>query len=167
MVHAEAEDVLAAARVTCAGRANRLDKSEAHEVERYLRYVPNASRLLDFGDFAFYRIAPEALHWVGGFGDIHWIPEDAYRAPEATLNHAEAGIVEHMNVDHSDTLRAYCRSVHGREVVDAAMVGVDCDGFDVRADEALLRFDFATPATTPEAVRTALVDLAQRARTSE
>jgi hypothetical protein len=72
-----------------------------------------------------------------------------------------------MNVDHSDTLRAYCRSVHGREVVDAAMVGVDCDGFDVRADEALLRFDFATPATTPEAVRTALVDLAQRARTSE
>lgn len=66
MVHAESEDVLAAARVTCAGRATCLADPPPASVERYLRYLPKARPLLDFGDFAFYRIEPEALHWVGG-----------------------------------------------------------------------------------------------------
>lgn len=167
MVHAESDDVLAAARVTCAGRAEMLENPPASLSARYLRYVPKASVLLGFGDFAFYRIEPEALHWVGGFGDIQWISAEACRPPESTLELAEAEIIEHMNADHAENLRGYCLFVHGREVQDVSMAGVDCDGFDVRADEALLRFEFATPATTPEAVRTALVDLARRARTSK
>jgi hypothetical protein len=164
VVHAEADNVLAAARVTCVGRAVRLDKPAASLVERYLRYVPSARDLLAFGDFAFHRIAPEALHWVGGFGDIQWLPASAYRAPASSLDQAESGILEHMNVDHAENLRDYCRFVHGQEVLGAEMTGIDCDGFDVRADGRLLRFDFHAPMTTSDAIRAALVDLARRAR---
>jgi putative heme iron utilization protein len=164
MVHAESEDVLAAARVTCVGRADRLEEPPAPCVERYLRYLPKARELLKFGDFAFYRIEPEALHWVGGFGDIQWIIMDDYGAGDSTLEAAESGILDHMNSDHAETLRAYCRLVHGREELDVVMTGVDRDGFDVRADGELLRFDFDAPAATPEAVRSALVELARRAR---
>lgn len=164
MVHAESEDVLAAARVTCAGRAERLENPGAPSVERYLRYLPKARALLEFGDFAFYRIEPEALHWVGGFGDIQWLNTDAFRAPESALELSESGILEHMNADHAGNLRDYCRFVHGRDVLDVEMIGVDCDGFDVRADGEVLRFDFDAPATTPEATRSALVELARRAR---
>lgn len=165
VVHAGEEDVLSAARVTCAGRAERLDEPPEALVQRYLRYVPRAAALLGFSDFAFFRVEPVALHWVGGFGDIQWITADVYTAPASSLTEAEAEIVDHMNADHADSLRAYCRFVHDREVLDAEMVGVDCDGFDVRADDALLRFDFETPTTTPDAVRSALVDLGRRART--
>lgn len=164
MVHAESEDVLAAARVTLAGRAELLEDAPAAIVERYLRYLPQARTLLEFGDFAFCRIEPEALHWVGGFGDIRWLAADAFHAPASTLEQAERGILEHMNADHAQNLRDYCRFVHGRDVLDVEMVGIDCDGFDVRADGELLRFDFGAPVTTPEAVRSALVDLACRAR---
>jgi putative heme iron utilization protein len=44
------------------------------------------------------------------------------------------------------------------------MIGIDCDGFDVRADGELLRIDFDTVVTSPEAARGALVALARRAR---
>jgi putative heme iron utilization protein len=164
MVHATDVDVLAAARVTCAGRAERLDDPPALCVERYLRYLPTARGLLEFGDFAFYRIEPQALHWVGGFGDIQWISADAYRAPASTLEQAESGILDHMNADHAATLRDYCRFAYGREVLGAEMTGIDCDGFDVRADGDLLRFDFDAPVTTPDAARAALVELVRRAR---
>jgi putative heme iron utilization protein len=164
MVHAGVEDVLAAARVTCAGRAERLEDPVPHLVQRYLRYLPKARALLDFGDFAFYRIEPEALHWVGGFGDIQWLAADAFRAPASTLEQSETGILEHMNTDHAQNLRDYCRFVHGRDVLDVEMIGIDCDGFDVRADGELLRFDFDVPVTTSEGTRSALLELARRAR---
>ena len=164
VVHAGEQDVLSAARVTCAGRAERLDDPPPEIVQRYLRYFPRAAALLSFGDFAFFHVEPIALHWVGGFGDIQWITADAYAAPASSLASTEADIVDHMNSDHAESLRDYCRFVHGREALDVEMVGVDCDGFDVRADEALLRFDFETPASTPEAVRSALVELGRRAR---
>lgn len=86
------------------------------------------------------------------------------RAPASTLEQAESGILEHMNTDHAQNLRDYCRFVHGRDVLDVEMIGIDCDGFDVRADGELLRFDFDAPVTTTETVRSALVDLARRAR---
>jgi len=165
LVHADAEDVLSAARVTCAGLAQKLEKPPAQLQERYLRYVPKAESLLGFGDFAFHRIEPVALHWVGGFGDIQWIEAEAYRPPDSSLAETEASIVAHMNADHANAMRDYCRFVHQGEVLDVELAGVDCDGFDVRADGTLLRFDFETPALTPAAVRTALVDLAHRART--
>jgi len=164
LVHADAEDVLSAARVTYAGRVEKLEDPPPALVQRYLRYIPKAASLLGLGDFVFHRIGPQALHWVGGFGDIQWITADAYRAPAANLAAAEADMVAHMNADHADSMREYCRYAHHRDVLDVELAGVDCDGFDVRADGALLRFDFDAPATTPAAVRTALVDLARRAR---
>jgi hypothetical protein len=162
MVHAGGDDVLAAARVTCAGRAERLEQPPAQLVERYLRYLPKARALLDFSDFAFYRIEPEALHWVGGFGDIQWLTAEA--APASNLDDAEAGILDHMNADHRQNLREYCRLVHRCERREVEMIGIDCDGFDVRADGELLRIDFDTVVTSPEAARGALVALARRAR---
>ncbi len=164
LVHAEAEDVLSAARVTCVGRGQRLEEPFPELKERYLRYIPQAAPLLGFGDFAFYRIEPLALHWIGGFGDIQWIPAEAYRPPSSDLAKSEADIIAHMNADHAAAMRDYCRFVHQREVLDVELAGVDCDGFDVRADGALLRFDFEAPALSPAWVRTALVDLARRAR---
>jgi 3-mercaptopyruvate sulfurtransferase SseA len=40
------------------------------------------------------------------------------------------------------------------------MIGVDCDGFDVRSGDNLLRFAFPAPVANPGQVRNALVALA-------
>ena len=164
IVHPCAEDMQAAGRVTLVARAELLPDKAAFGT-RYLRYLPQAEGYFAMHDFHFYRLRVEDVRFIGGFGKIHWIRPERYAPPAApALAEAEDGILAHMNADHAHNLREYCRHVHGVDVLDASMVGIDCDGFDVRADGHVLRFDFATPVLDAEAARAALVDLARQAR---
>jgi putative heme iron utilization protein len=166
IVHPCAEDMQAAGRVTLVARAEPLpDKADFGG--RYLRYLPQAEGYFAMHDFHFYRLRVEDVRFIGGFGKIHWIRPERYAPPAAPeLAAAEDGILAHMNADHAHNLREYCRHVHGAEVLDAAMVGIDCDGFDVRADGHVLRFNFPEPVLDAEAARAALVELAKQARTT-
>jgi putative heme iron utilization protein len=163
IVHPCADDMQAAGRVTIIGRAIRLPEKSALG-PRYLRYVPNAEQYFGMHDFLFYRIEPTAIRFIGGFGKISWVEPASYSASPNQLADIENGILQHMNTDHADTLRDYCRHFRGQEAGKAEMIGVDCDGFDVRADGQKLRFEFAEPVLDAEGARAALVKLAQEAR---
>ena len=164
LVHAAGTDVQAAARLTLIGNAARVSADLAAIEARYLSYLPQAERLLALGDFSFYRIEPVTLRFVGGFGDIQWISAASYTPPANMIAECEADIVAHMNTDHAATLQNCCRHFKHIRAASATMIGVDCDGFDVRTDNALLRFDFAEPVADAHAVRAALVTMARQAR---
>ena len=133
-------------------------------VARYLHYFPDAGRLFALGDFALYLIQPRQLRWIGGFGDIQWISAEAYRPPANQMAEQEPDILAHMNADHAHNLRDYCRYFHGETAGEVLMAGIDCEGFDVRADGKLLRFEFDLPVADATAVREALVAMARKAR---
>jgi putative heme iron utilization protein len=156
-------DMQAGARLTLAGEAEPVTKDELLRA-RYLRYFPQAAQYFDMHDFLFHRIAVRQARYIGGFGNIHWIPGDELQAPPNQLAEQEAGILDHMNADHIDNLKAYCRHVHGVEAQTASMLGIDADGFDVRADERVLRFDFDSAIHDAGEARTALVALAKACR---
>ena len=164
LVHAESADAQAASRLTLVGNAARAGDGLAALEARYLRYVPAAERLLALGGFSFYCIEPVTLRFIGGFGDIQWISADSYAPPANTLAECETDIVAHMNTDHAATLRNCCCYFKQVDAATVTMVGVDCDGFDVRADDALLRLDFAAHVADAHDVRAALVSMAQQAR---
>lgn len=156
-------DMQVAGRVTILGKAERLaEKSELGP--RYLRFHPQAADYFAMHDFSFYRIEPVRIRWIGGFGRIHWVEPGDYLSPPCALAEQEAGILEHMNTDHGKNLLAYCRHVHGMETTRAEMIGIDQDGFDVRTEGNVLRFDFAAPVTDALGAREALVALAKAAR---
>jgi putative heme iron utilization protein len=156
-------DMQASARLTVVGNAQLAEKDAALRA-RYLRYFPQAEGYFDMHDFLFYRIEMTQARFIGGFGNIHWIPGDELRSPANHLAEQEASILEHMNADHAGNLQAYCRHVHGVEAAEAIMVGIDTAGFDVRADGKLLRFALDTPVTDAKQARDALVALAQASR---
>ncbi len=131
---------------------------------RYLRYFPEAGQYLQIGGFRFFSLAPLSLRFVAGFGSIHTIAGESYLAPTHPLAVAEADILGHMNADHGHNLRDYCRHAQAGEPESASMVGIDCDGFDLRADEQILRFDFSGEVTDVHAARTELVNLAKASR---
>lgn len=156
-------DMQVTGRTTVIGRAERLtDKDELGP--RYLRYFPQAEGYFAMHDFNFYRIEPVKIRWIGGFGRIFWVDPEAYLAAPGTLLEAENGILAHMNADHADTLCAYCRHTHGMDTASAEMIGIDPDGFDVRADERVVRFAFAAPVMDAQTARAALVEMAQQCR---
>lgn len=163
IVQPYAPDMQITGRVTILGRAEKLaDKSALGP--RYLRFHPQAADYFAMHDFSFYRIEPVRIRWIGGFGRIHWVEPEQYLLPPSPLAEQEEGILAHMNADHADSLRDYCRHVHGIETANAEMIGIDADGFDVRGDAGMLRFDFDTPVTDAQAARQALVALARAAR---
>lgn len=156
--------VLASPRFTCLGEAKLVPDGEIAACRaRYLRYLPHAADYLSL-DFAFWRIEPVRLRSVPGFGAAVWVTAGDYLALASRLEAAEEGIVEHMNRDHRDALVAYARHLAKVEAQAVSMVGVDCDGFDLRADGRLLRIDFDQPAWDAQAVRDALVRLAAACR---
>jgi putative heme iron utilization protein len=131
---------------------------------RYVRYFPEAQAYFAMHDFSFYRIRPMAIRYIGGFGRIHWVEMENYAVPPYPLIEQESGVVTHMNTDHQDTMRNYCQHFHQLEALDVAMLGIDLDGFDVRADGKVLRFDFAQPVMDAQQARTALVEMAHAAK---
>lgn len=153
-------DMQVAGRATILGRAAPLADKDALG-PRYLRFHPQAEAYFAMHDFRFWRIEPVRVRWIGGFGRIHWVEPADYLLADAL---PEADILAHMNADHAESLPAYCRHVHGRTVTSAEMAGIDPDGFDVRADGELLRFDFPAPVADAAGARAALVELSRAAR---
>ncbi len=158
------DDIQAGARLTLVGDAAPANGNLEALRARYLNYLPDAARLVALGDFTFYAIAPRALRFIAGFGDIRWVSVDDYAPPANSLTEQEDGIVAHMNLEHSHNLRDYCRYYHQRNAGTAVMAGIDCDGFDVRTETEILRFDFDQPVTDAATAREALVAMARKAR---
>jgi putative heme iron utilization protein len=165
-------DPLALGRATVMGGMVVLEGEErAAALQRYRAAHPGAF-YADFADFRIHRLEVAAVRYVGGFGRMSWVDATRYAHAEPDpLRPHRAGIVDHMNDDHADSLLAFCRVLGDRpDTVAARMVDVDRYGFSVLASdgpesgEKALRFVFDEPADTPLAVRTAMVELVRRTR---
>ena len=150
-------------RVTVVGNAE-LETDRESSGLRYLRYFPEAQDYFSMHDFSFYRIRPVAIRYIGGFGRIHWVDIENYAAQPYPLIEQESDVIEHMNSDHQDTMRNCCQHYHQYTALDVTMLGIDLDGFDVRADEKILRFNFAQAVTDAQQAQSALVEMAHIAK---
>jgi heme iron utilization protein len=150
-------------RVTIIGNAEPEPNREQAGL-RYLRYFPEAHAYLAMHDFSFYRIRPVAIRYIGGFGRIHWVDMENFAVQPCSLIKDESDVIAHMNLDHQAAMRNYCKLFHQFTALDVKMLGIDVDGFDVRADGMVLRFDFPQPVTDAELARAALVDMARAAK---
>jgi len=75
-VFAEAAEKTAAvaARLNVIGQVRQVDASERDEMRAlYVAAHPEAAQWAEFGDFAFYRMQPEQMYFVGGFGVMGWV----------------------------------------------------------------------------------------------
>lgn len=114
-------------RITVVGDASPIAERE-QAGKRYLRYFPEAQTYFAMHDFSFYRIVPLALRYIGGFGDIHWIKAEKYQIPPNTLAAEEDELLGKINAK--------------RSAAQGLVIGIDCDGFDLRLNERTERHDF-------------------------
>jgi putative heme iron utilization protein len=157
VAHAPDADVQAASRLTLLGACRRAQE-RAQLAERYLRYFPAAAPLLEL-DFDFYRITAAAVRYIGGFGSVHWLAPESIEPPPNALQASEPSVLEYVNGNHAQELRDCCHRVHAIAAREVSVIGLDCDGFDARADGALVRFDFAEPVLDAESARCAIIAL--------
>jgi putative heme iron utilization protein len=162
---------LALGRVTILGPCARVAREESDAVRgAFLAQQPSASYYVDFKDFAFYRVEPLALRYVGGFGRMSWVTAEDYRAAQPDpLAASAAGILKHMNDDHADAVLGYATSLAGiPDATSATMTAVDRYGFELATvtpkGPRATRLAFDVEVVTSDEVRRAMVALVKRAR---
>ena len=161
-------DPLGSPRATLLGSVARIDATDEIRAA-YLERHPSSKYWIDFSDFAFFRLDVTDVYFVGGFGVMGWVKVDDYRAAEPDpLAPFAAGILEHMNADHADSLRAITRHYAGLDAEEATMVSCDYLGFVVRArtNEGMkgARIPFPEPVRTREDARRVLVAMTRVVR---
>lgn len=160
LVHPCAENMHSAGRVTLTGRAENLGRPQ-ELVARYARLQPDAAPYLELADFNLWCLHIEAIRYIAGFGTIEWVEPASYAPPENTLDEWEASLVAHMNQDHRDSLLHYAIEATGKPCQEASLIGLDCDGMDLRTSEGTLRIDFSRTVTDGESARKMLIELAR------
>lgn len=132
LVQGGAGDAQASPRLVLVGKAMRsADAQQAELQRRYLRYFPDAEQFFAL-DFFFCHIETSQLRYIGGFGAARWIAAGDFEISGKGWAEAENTLLEqHEN-----------------------LLGVDCDGYDLRHGKEIVRVDFATPVLDPSQLET-------------
>jgi putative heme iron utilization protein len=167
VVESAAGDPQALGRASLLGEAHQAPEAE-HErlAARYFALFPESREYEQLGDFAFWRLEPVRVRWIGGFGEIHWIERDSWLLATPDWQHGEAGIVGHMNEDHRTAMEAMCASLLGESPRDVAMLACDPEGFHLRNAGAVRWLPFSRACATANDVRLAMIELTRQAQAS-
>lgn len=166
-------DPLASGRVTLAGKVERPSGDELSAArDAHLAAVPAARYYIDYSDFALWVLRVQRVRWVGGYGRMDSATGEAYAAAEPDpVAPRAAGAIAHLNAGHAESLRDMAIALGGYPDASAATcTGADRYGLDLRVSTprgmAYTRVGYATPIDSYDDLRSATVELAQRARIS-
>ncbi|MCR9123467.1 MAG: DUF2470 domain-containing protein [Phyllobacteriaceae bacterium] len=165
-------DPLAHPRITLrtlAARVARDSDDHARIRRRHLARHPKAALYVDFGDFAFFRLAIAGASLNGGFGKAYeLIADDLALAGDiegtAALEH---GAVVHMNADHADAIALYAQKLAGKKPGDWQLLTIDSEGMDLGDGDERARVFYPKPLERAEDLRTVLKQMADQARAME
>lgn len=147
-------------RVSLMGKVEKTD--HARHRARYLARHPEARMYEGFGDFAYFKLSVERIHYVGGFAKAQWIKPEETNLDQKTAQafaDVEPGVVEHMNDDHSSAVDLYATHYLKRKGTGWQMTGVDAFGLDLSLDGRTARLCFDKPLNRPDQIRGILVAL--------
>ena len=153
------------ARATVMGRIRKTKKID--HAARFHTMHPEAIAYSGFGDFDFYRMNIDRVHWVGGFAQARWLRGAFVKVKSVAveaLKAAESSVCQHMNKDHSEAIDLYAQQLLKRRGIGWRMVGIDSDGADLERDGWFARLNFLDPINGPLEARAILVKLATEAR---
>jgi heme iron utilization protein len=164
-------DPLANGRVTMLGPCTRVAGEDCGSARAaFLSAHPNSAYYAEFRDFAFWKLQVDHVRYIGGYGRMSWISKADWQAAEPDpLGPSAAGVMAHMNADHTDAMVLYCKAfAKASEITSASMTGIDRYGFELSAmtpqGPRPVRLAFAKPVNTPDDVRAALIAMVQEAR---
>lgn len=132
----EGQDV---SRCSVTGILEKMAKTDADMDLVRMRYSIThnyADQVMDSPKFAFYRLKPQKIYFVGGFGVLaKWVePIDYHTAAPDILAKDASAIVTRINRDHGDDLRTTAIQLLGvsNEIEAIRMTSVDRLGMDIR-----------------------------------
>lgn len=133
---------------------------------RYLARHPKAALYVDFGDFAFFRLAISHASLNGGFGKAYELTaaDFAPKGDNAGIAEIEESAIDHMNDDHKDALDLYARVSARAGSGYWRLAALDAEGMDLVDGDRVCRVWYPAPLETAANLRTVLAEMARAAR---
>jgi putative heme iron utilization protein len=166
-------DPLAHPRLTLLGAfaaVSRHDPREPRLRRRFLARHPKSELYAGFGDFSFWKLEAVSAHLNGGFAraaDLAATDVLTDLAGAEELIEAEPGALAHMNADHADAVRLYATKLLGEKDAAWRLTGIDPEGLDIAFGDATLRLAFPQRVVSAQQLRSAVVELAAKARATK
>ncbi len=135
---ADGQPAHASLRITLVGRVVPVEDTEPLR-RRYLRYLPEADRYLQLGDFSFHRFDIERARIIAGFGQATWLDGDRLLEAASIGLEAEAAVLEQV-------------AAHA----PLELAGFDPYGLDYRREGVPGREPFETAPVTRDAAAAAI-----------
>jgi hypothetical protein len=155
-------DVLTGARVTVMGVLEPADSALVKA--RYLARHPAARDYINFTDFSFWRLKPERVHAVAGFGRIETMAADEVFPATPGWDSLSSSAVQHMNEDHADAIALYAEKLLGLAKDHWLLGAVDPDGCDLVAENQTARLAFDARVQDADSLRQTFADLGRKAK---
>lgn len=144
---------------------------------RYSLTHTYADQVMDSPKFAFYRLTPKMIYFVGGFGvSSKWVDVDKYQKANPDILAKEAAeIVQRINRDHFEDLELTAKHLLNLpEVVKVRATGVDRLGMDLRVTSKMgtrrnklqtdeFRIGFRIPVISVEDAKSEILKVFQEA----
>lgn len=126
-------------RCSITGTVQKIDPDTAEDLNsirmKYSIKHAYADQVMDSPKFAFYRLIPKKVYFVGGFGVLaKWIPVEQYREAAADILASEAAdIVSKLNAGHTEDLYLTAKHLLGLNEIEMIRVtNIDRLGMDMR-----------------------------------
>jgi putative heme iron utilization protein len=133
-------------RCSITGTIEKIDPDTAEDMDmirmKYSITHTYADQVMDSPKFDFYRIIPNKVYFVGGFGVMaKWVPVEEYMTAGPDILAKEAPtIVSRINRDHGDDLLLTAKELLQVEAVEGIRVtNVDRLGMDIRVTKRAKR----------------------------
>ncbi|MGH6801450.1 MAG: HugZ family protein [Methylocella sp.] len=171
LVQTGAGDPLAHPRVTIMGRGACIAEPDFRAAlkARFLARHPKSALYADFGDFAFWRVAMEEAHLIGGFGrQGHFKALSLVTSLDGAeaLVAAEAQALSHVNAYDQAALASLAAAQVGRPDGPWQATGIDPEGIDLGCGDRTARIAFPRPVRALQDLREILPELVEAARQS-
>jgi heme iron utilization protein len=150
-------DPLAHPRLTVVGRL--APTADAAARARFLRRHPKAALYVDFPDFSFWRLEPEAVHLNGGFARAADYPSAEVLTDltgAADLFAEEDALLAEIDALPREKRGDLALAAGEDAALNWRPVSLDPTGLDLAAPQATARLAFSRPALTPAGWRAAL-----------
>ena len=127
----------------------------------YLARHPAAALYAGFADFAFMRVSPERLHWIGGFGRAAWIDDMSLFLTSPDFAETEEAVIADPSDDHPEMAATVALKRLGRRGKGWRFLSVDADGCDLGRGSKSFRVDFDKAVRNPTDLDAKILEMAE------
>ena len=129
---------------------------------RFFKFLPESKTYSNMHDFNFYKMQPNKIRWIGGFGEIAWLKDKFWTSENPDWSEDEDSIVNHVNNDHKDVVIATLKGVHDIYDKNVEVLSLSIDGYYLKTNNEIFYIPFDYPCENSKQVRDEFINHAKK-----